>query len=144
MNNDSLPDPDAQAVYDQQKAWNSNYYQFFQGYQKTTLQFGQLLPRVLDEIADLVRDGRAADAIALISEYRELLIGSAGQDSKMVLKHHEYVEQAMGNYKAMAEVLRDYSLARDDQEFAGFAETQFAGIDHFWIAPIADLDLEKA
>ena len=144
MKNDSLSDPDAQAITDQQKAWNVNYYDFFKGYQKTALQFRQLLPSMLEEVANLVRDGRTAEAIASINEYRELLIGSAGQDAKMVLKHHEYVEQAMGNYKAMAEVLRDYSLARDDQDLAGFAATQIAAIDHFWLAPIADLDLETS
>ena len=143
MNNDSLSDPDAQAISDQQKAWNVNYYDFFKGYQKSALQFGQLLPRMLEEVANLVRAGRTAEAIALISEYREVLIGSTSQDAKMVLKHHEYVEQAMGNYKAMAQVLRDYSLARDDHDLAGFAATQIAGIDHFWLAPIADLDPER-
>jgi hypothetical protein len=137
-------DPDAQAVCDRQKAWNSTYYKFFKGYQQTALDLGQLLPRMLDEIADLVSAGRTVEAITLIGEYRELLAGSSSQDAKMVLKHHEYVEQAMGNYKAMAEVLRDYSLARDDQDFAGFAATQIAGIDHFWFAPIADLDPERA
>jgi hypothetical protein len=143
MQNDSFPDPEVQALCERQRAWNADYYRFFSGYHRVSQQFAELLPGMLDHIARLVQEGRISEALTSIGGYKEVLIAGSGYDARMVVKHHQYVETAMGNYKAMAEVLRDYSLAQDDQDFADFAETQIAGINDFWLAAIADLDPER-
>jgi hypothetical protein len=144
MNNDSRPDPDGQAICEKQEAWNNNYYAFFNGWQRASTQFTQLLPALFDRITALIQANRTVEALGLLNEFREHLITNCHQEIQLAQKHHGYVNQAMGNYKVMAEMLRDYSLARDDRELADCAATQLVGIDHFWLAAIADLDPERA
>lgn len=141
MNDDS--NADAQNISDKQKAWNAQYYDFLNVYQRGLLQRARIFTEWCDGIGESIRSGQMPDALLSLSLLKEKLADYFKLQPEMVQKHHEYVDRAMGCYEAMTRVLRDYSLAHDDLEITHSAETQLAGIEDFTLANIAYLDPER-
>ena len=142
MNNDS--DTDAQEVRNQQKAWNAQYYHFLDVYQRGLLERARIFDKWCDSITANLRAGQIANAHKSLALLKEKLGDDFKGESEMVQKHHGFVDQAMGNYQTMVEVMRDYSQVSNQDDLARGAEIQLDGIQDFWLAPIANLDPEQA
>lgn len=141
MNDDS--NADAQDVSDKQKAWNAQYYDFLNVYQRGLLKRARIFTEWCDEIAECIRSGQTPDALLSLTLLKEKLADYFKLEPEMVQKHHEYVDRAMGCYEAMTKVLRDYSLDNNDQDIANKTEMQLSGIQDFTLAAIAYLDTER-
>jgi hypothetical protein len=142
MNNDS--DANAQEVRDQQKAWNTQYYHFLDVYQRSLLERARIFNKWCDSITANLRAGQIADALKSLALLKEKLGDDFKGESEMIQKHHGFVDQAMGNYQTMVEVIGDYSQANNQDDLARGAEIQLDGIRDFWLAPIATLDPDRA
>lgn len=134
---------DGQELCAKQRAWNADYYRFFDLLQRSLIDYGNIFPSLLDDIQAMIQKGKTAEALSTLKQTREELAAFFKQETEATQTHHRYLISAMENYRAMAEVLRKYSSANSDKEITQMVETQLAGIEDFTLAGIAHLDPER-